>query len=235
MHLVLLILVLSEQNLVIEYERRARVVGQQLAEKKERARKHAMALYRLSKGGLGPWLVEPFGDLVARERALRRMVDRDLVELRLYQEERQRLATLHAHVVGNTATGATSSLGLRLVSPTASRQIIGPFGYYQENRLRLFRRGVLLVATPGGLVFAPTSGRVVYAGPMPELGDVVVLSPEENLFVVVGHLKSLVVVQGAAVEAGAPLGQADRGSVLVEIRQGAVPLDPAPFLRHAPR
>lgn len=236
MHFVLLVLLLSEQNLVLEYERRERVVGQQLSERKTRAQKHAMALYRLTKNGLGPWLVEPFGDLVARERALRRLVDRDLVELRLYNEERQRLATLRAGISATShAKAELSSVGLRLISPTGSRQVIGPFGYYQEGSLRLFRRGVLLASSAGGRVVAPISGRVVYTGPLPDLGEVVILSPEENLFVVVAFLRDLAVETGSAVDPGTPLGIATRGSVLLEVRQGAVPLDPEPFLRHALR
>ena len=111
------------------------------------------------------------------------------------------------------------------------------------------RPGIIIATRPGALVTTPTAATIRYAGPLLEMGNVLILEPQaDTLFVLTG----LDVVYGAAgqvIAPGTPVGLmggtevatlsplregagTERSETLyIEVRQDNVPQDPSEWFR----
>lgn len=76
------------------------------------------------------------------------------------------------------------------------------------NRRRLDGKlpGVMIRAERGSMVYAISSGRVVYAGPHTTFGNVVFIQSNQDYVYVYGGQESIDVEIGELIEAGAPIG-----------------------------
>jgi septal ring factor EnvC (AmiA/AmiB activator) len=87
------------------------------------------------------------------------------------------------------------------------------------------------------VVLSPAEARVDYAGPLKGWGTVVILRLGGGYRVVLAGLGDAAAEAGQAVSAGEPVGRmanAGKGAELyLEVRRGAVPVDPAPWLTPA--
>ena len=88
-------------------------------------------------------------------------------------------------------------------------------------------------------VTAPADGEIVFAGPFEGYGRLLILSPGEGYFVVIGGLGRLDAVEGQRVLAGEPLGTmagsgaAGEALMYLELRRDGAPVDPLPWLAPA--
>jgi murein DD-endopeptidase MepM/ murein hydrolase activator NlpD len=78
------------------------------------------------------------------------------------------------------------------------------FGYRISpfTGLHDFHAGIDIAAEPGTTIVAPARGRVVSAGPMGPLGNVVVLEHGHGLRTTFGHAREVLVREGQTVERG---------------------------------
>ena len=109
------------------------------------------------------------------------------------------------------------------------------------------RPGVLLATRPGALVTSPTAATVRYAGPLLDLGSVIILEPNANTLFVLAGLAQVYETAGRVIDAGAPVGTmgpigiggdqllspngegagSDRTETLyIEVRENNRPVDP---------
>jgi murein DD-endopeptidase MepM/ murein hydrolase activator NlpD len=97
--------------------------------------------------------------------------------------------------------------------------------------------GIDIAAPSGTLVTAAAAGKVVYAGEQPGYGSIVILRHPGGLLTVYAHASALLVREGEAVDAGAPVarvGQSGRTTgphLHFEVREGTRPRDPLRWLR----
>ena len=121
---------------------------------------------------------------------------------------------------------------------TGEADISSPFGYRPDpflGRLAL-HPGVDLVQSFGATVKSTGAGRVVHAGPMGGYGIMVEIDHGGGLSTRYGHLAEVLVEEGQAVEAGAPvgrLGSTGRSTgphLHYEVRVDGEPVDPTRFL-----
>lgn len=84
---------------------------------------------------------------------------------------------------------------------------------------------------PDGPVVSPAGGRIDHAGPLSGWGDVVILDLGGGWRAVVAGLDALTVGAGERIEAGRPLGSAERGGeIYFELRREDRAIDPSPYL-----
>lgn len=122
-----------------------------------------------------------------------------------------------------------------------SGAIVGGFGATTDPVLRVpvLRNGVELRARRSDEVRAVAAGHVAFVGPLPGLGDVVVVDHGAGWLSLTGRLFVAAVGVGDAVEAGTILGRPQRKTlddglgttVYLELRHGERPVDPTPLLR----
>lgn len=85
-------------------------------------------------------------------------------------------------------------------------------------------------------VTAPADGEIVFAGPFEGYGRLLILSPGEGYFVLIGGFGRLDAVEGQHVLAGEPLGTmagtgaAGEALMYLELRRDGAPIDPLPWL-----
>ncbi|HXQ30744.1 MAG TPA: peptidoglycan DD-metalloendopeptidase family protein [Steroidobacteraceae bacterium] len=120
----------------------------------------------------------------------------------------------------------------------AHGKLLANFGETRAGGLKW--NGLLLGTRPGGEVRAPYFGRVVYADWLPGLGLLLILDHGGGFLSLYGYNERLYKGVGDKVRPGeilaASLGEGSaRPELYFEIRQGARPLDPRPWLRGAPR
>jgi septal ring factor EnvC (AmiA/AmiB activator) len=223
--------------LVEEYDRRARIVGGEWAKRRTHLQQRLLALYKLQRGGYARLLAESTSrpDLFRRRAAAAHIVERDLAELAAYARERNAIVVERARLAGTAPQdGAPRAAPILLRRPLAPGPIVASFGAYKDPQLGLefTRRGVLLGGHEGDVVRAPADGIVRVAAPVADLGDTVVIEHDGGLFTVLGRLRDLRVATGAHVSASDPIATAAASRVLLEVRQGTTPLDPATLLGH---
>jgi murein hydrolase activator len=95
--------------------------------------------------------------------------------------------------------------------------------------------GITLQSRVSQMVSAPSGGRVVFAGPFPGSGSLLIIDRGGGYHVLMTGLARLDVREGASVVAGQAVGeivaQGDEPARLyLELRYRGVPLDPAPRL-----
>jgi septal ring factor EnvC (AmiA/AmiB activator) len=96
--------------------------------------------------------------------------------------------------------------------------------------------GVTLRTRADAQVTAPADGEIVFAGPFEGYGRLLILSPGEGYFVVIGGVGRLDATVGQHVLAGEPLGTmagtgaAGEALMYMELRHDGAPIDPLPWL-----
>jgi len=139
--------------------------------------------------------------------------------------------------VAGAAPGSFAASRGKLPPPVAGR-VVRRFGRAVDSEFltETFRKGVDYEAELGTPVRAVAPGRVRFAGWFSGYGKLVILDHGDDYFSVHGHLDSIDVAVGDAVEAGGRLGRVgETGSLYgprlyFELRRGRQPLDPAGWL-----
>lgn len=104
-----------------------------------------------------------------------------------------------------------------------------------EARGRLLSHGLLIRAHIGARVRAVAHGEVVFSGWLPNFGLIAVVAQGGGYFTVYAHNTALYDRVGDWINAGDPIGRLGSGRVhrpdlYFQIRRGAQPIDPAPWL-----
>lgn len=104
------------------------------------------------------------------------------------------------------------------------------FGERDSNGV--MTRGITLAGREGGLVTAPAGGRVAYAGPFREHGEITIIEHPGDAVTLISGMERVDVVVGEAVGAGSPIGRLSgaRPVIYVELRLSGRIVDPGPFL-----
>lgn len=92
-------------------------------------------------------------------------------------------------------------------------------------------KGVTLRTRADAQVTAPVDGEIVFAGPFGGYGDLLILAPAEDYFILIGGLGRLDVLGGQHVLTGEPLGAVGAKSggealMYIELRRNGAPIDP---------
>jgi murein hydrolase activator len=130
---------------------------------------------------------------------------------------------LAARALPNDAPVATASIpAYRL--PVVGQVVTG-LGEVSDAGVRA--RGLTIATRAGAQVVAPTSGRIVFAGPFRGYGNIVVIDHGLGWTTLLTSLAALDVKAGDTVDQGAPIGRAgpDRPTVTVELRRRGTPVD----------
>ena len=122
----------------------------------------------------------------------------------------------------DTVVATTSIPAYRL--PVVGQVVTG-LGEVSETGVRA--RGLTIATRAGAQVVAPTSGRIVFAGPFRGYGNIVVIDHGLGWTTLVTSLATLDVKVGDTVDPGSPIGRAgpDRPTVTVELRRRGTPVD----------
>jgi septal ring factor EnvC (AmiA/AmiB activator) len=93
-------------------------------------------------------------------------------------------------------------------------------------------RGLTFEARSYSAVVAPSSGRIIYAGPFRGFGDIVIIDHGRGLTTLITNLGDLGVKVGDVVQRGQGIGRTGRGRprVMVELRQGGMPISISPLV-----
>jgi septal ring factor EnvC (AmiA/AmiB activator) len=104
-------------------------------------------------------------------------------------------------------------------------QVVTGLGEVSDAGVRA--RGLTIATRAGAQVVAPTSGRIVFAGPFRGYGNIVVIDHGLGWTTLLTSLAALDVKAGDTVDQGAPIGRAgpDRPTVTVELRRRGTPVD----------
>lgn len=199
----------------------------------------ARAAYKLLRTGNAPlWVDEPSRSAFLRRRAAaRRILGRDLAELRVLQDEldsvagaRQRLERARQDIAALSPPPPGS-----LHVPVAFSRVLEPFGTYRHgaSRAQLTRRGVVLSSKPGRNVRAVAAGVIRFAGDVRGLGHALIVDHGDFLSVL-GPLTPGRAHAGAKVQRGEILGESTEDRVYFEVRleagAGGYPIDPEPLV-----
>lgn len=136
--------------------------------------------------------------------------------------------------------GPTELVGLpRPVAPVTGR-LLSSFG--DRGAGGSINRGVTLEVSPGTAVLAPFGGRVVYAGPFRDYGQLLIIEHGEGYHLLLAGLGRIDSALGESVLAGEPIGIVGNivGAVAggggppsrlyLELRHNGRPIDPMPWL-----
>lgn len=120
-------------------------------------------------------------------------------------------------------------------------------GYDEADAAGIHRPGLILVTRPQALVTTPWAATVLYAGPLLDYENVIVLEPEAATLLILAGMKVVYGEVGQVLQPGSPVGLMggsvpDAGALLldaangagssqsetlyIELRQGAEPVDP---------
>ena len=125
------------------------------------------------------------------------------------------------------AGGAGAPVAGHVVQPYGAQTPAGP------------STGISYAAAPGGRVTSPCGGTVMYAGPLPSYGNVVIASCGGGFSAVLAGMAHLDVAQGQHVLHGQPLGSMQafdpahpthQPYLYVELRSNGVPVNPTSWL-----
>jgi septal ring factor EnvC (AmiA/AmiB activator) len=224
-------------------ERRAKSLGEQADDRRDRLRKRLRSLYKLSSGGVLRLLVESgsTADLAAREAAVKRVLERDLDELRAVADE-AKIAdseTEHAKsqaekilVTASSTEKEASGLAKRrgkLPRPVQSA-VQSAFGLYKEGDAQLARRGVEMRASAGEPVRTIAAGTIRWIGDAPGIGRTVAVDHGEGWLTLYARLKAEKVQLGEQVGDGQAIGEALGPTIYFELSQGGTALNPFGWL-----
>lgn len=190
-------------------------------------------LRRLSGPGAGPW--DGSGDPVSRIESIEELIDR-----LAHARERTRLrpgdvAGISPPGAGpDAATAATGKGSLDDVSRMpAAGPVVGRFGKPVGNGWT--SRGSAIGTRSGGQVVAPRSGKVVFAEPFLDYGELLIIDHGGGYHMLLAGLERLDARVGDEVVSGEPIGLMGSGSgtphrLYIELRRGGRPVDPLPWL-----
>jgi len=176
--------------------------------------------------------------LLAQLRSERGLHERTVAAIERAQarlaEEMERLATERARTAGGFA-----ALRGSLDPPVEGGVVEVLFGKTLNARFNtvVHQNGIDLRAPKGAAVRAVAPGRVAFAAPFRAYGNLAIVDHGGGFHTLYGHLDSFSVAEGDEVEAGTSIGAVgDSGSLkgaylYFEIRDGAKPIDPLPWLR----
>lgn len=110
-------------------------------------------------------------------------------------------------------------------------EIVAGFGEVSGNGVR--SRGLTITTAPGGAVVAPTAGRIAFAGPFRDYGNIVIIDHGAGWTSLITHMRRLSVSVGETVRQGDPLGITApvNPQVTIELRRADRPVDIAALLR----
>lgn len=93
-------------------------------------------------------------------------------------------------------------------------------------------RGLTLRTREKALVIAPAAGRIAFAGPFREYGNIVIVEHRNGLTTLLAGLDKLNIKVGQKVAAGGPVGQmgTNRRELTLEIRDNGQPVNPLPLV-----
>ncbi|HWV39512.1 MAG TPA: M23 family metallopeptidase [Vulgatibacter sp.] len=207
---------------------------------REEASARAAAVAEEARGRLevAEQIVREREALLARLRGERRLFERTALAIERAQarlaEEMERLAAERAR-----SSSGFAALRGSLESPVEGAVVEVLFGKTVDARFHtvVHQNGIDLRAPKGAPVRAVAAGRVAFAAPFRAYGNLVILDHGDGFHTLYGHLDSFAVAEGEEVAAGRTIGAVgDSGSLkgaylYFEIREGAKPVDPLPWLR----
>ena len=109
-------------------------------------------------------------------------------------------------------------------------QLVTGMGEVNDSGVRA--RGLTLVTQPGAQAIAPTAGRVVFAGPYRDYGQILIIDHGGGWTTLITGLHRLTTRVGDAVRQGDPVGVtgARRSNITVELRRNGRPVDIIPLV-----
>lgn len=145
-----------------------------------------------------------------------------------------RLETLPGPILRPAQPGAPRALPTETAVATAAipayrlpvvGQVVTGLGEISETGVRA--RGLTIATRSGAQVVAPTSGRILFAGPFRGYGNIVVIDHGLGWTTLLTSLAALNVKVGDTVDPGSPVGRAgaDRPTITVELRRRGTPVD----------
>lgn len=206
------------------------------AERHDQLAARVRAFYKASRAAGSPLLSDPArrADHLRQRAAARRILRRDLHELRVLRDE---LASVEAGRARIAASGrAAAELPAGSLTRPVPGAIVWSFGDYRGRRTGtdLTSRGVELASRRGEDVRAVDGGVVKWVGPLRELGTAVVMEHTGGVRSVIGGLDRAAVAPGRRVLRDEVIGTAAGKRIYVEIRVDrgpeGWPIDPAPLL-----
>ncbi len=105
------------------------------------------------------------------------------------------------------------------------------FGELSQSGVR--SRGLTLRTRAKAQVIAPAAGRVVFAGPFRQYGNVVIIEHGEGLTTLLTGLDALDAIMGQTIPAGGPvgrMGETGQRELSLEVRKDGAPIDPLPLM-----
>ncbi len=116
--------------------------------------------------------------------------------------------------------------------PVAGRISVS-FGGKDHNGQK--SRGISIRARPNATVIAPSSGKVVFAGPFRGLGNLLIIEYGRQYHLLLGRLEKIDVPVGEKVLAGEPVGiipstELTGTTLYLELRRNGRPINPLPWL-----
>ena len=191
-----------------------------------------------------------FRDTAAMEtdRAIAMAEDaRDIVDLMERMEDaatvRAQLASLPGPTTrpvrpatASNAPPPSSPVGERSAAPAGYRlpvvgDIVAGFGEVSDDGVR--SRGLTIRTSAGAAVVAPGGGRIAFAGPFRDYGNIVIIDHAGGWTSLITHMRRLSVMVGETVRPGDPIGvtAAARPQVTIELRHADQPIDIAAVVR----
>lgn len=152
-------------------------------------------------------------------------------------EAQHKLTSITSVVTQLSAPGATvASLPTGIGGAPVAGRIVQHYG---STTLAGPAQGVTYSAAPGARVTTPCAGTVIFSGPFPSYGLVVIADCGGGTSVVLAGLNHLDVVTGQQLARGQPVGSmlgydktspAHQPILYVELRQNGTPIDPTSWL-----
>lgn len=130
-----------------------------------------------------------------------------------------------------TGRMAASSKGVATYRLPVVGEIVAGFGEVSGNGMR--SRGLTITTTPGATVISPTAGRIAFAGPFRDYGNIVIIEHGAGWTSLITHMRRLSVSVGETVRQGDPLGitASVKPQITIELRRADRPVDIAALLR----
>lgn len=109
-------------------------------------------------------------------------------------------------------------------------QLVTGLGEVNESGVRA--RGLTLAVQPGAQAIAPTAGRIAFAGPYRDYGQILIIDHGGGWTTLITGLHRLSVRVGENVRQGDPVGVtgARRSDIIVELRRNGRPVDIIPLI-----
>jgi septal ring factor EnvC (AmiA/AmiB activator) len=196
------------------------------------------ALYKMSNGGSVRLLLSAnnVDELSSRSLFVRRLLERDMQELKALNEETADLqgevsgAKPNYQVIGNGLSAADFQRG-HLQRPVPGK-VASSFGPFRDEELQVdrSRRGVEMHAAPKEIVHAAAAGKVVWIGDIPGIGRGIAIDHGGGFISLTGRLTNLAVGLNEPVRRGDAVGEALEKLLYFEVSQGATAVDPVPWM-----